>query len=136
MPVGAGVAAIASTQLGDATWGVQWITAAADGSVWVGAGPGVIAALGDGGALTGASTARARFHHMWDQIGTGTYDPVGRRLIAGQISGAGALVFESARTRTGDVSSSDWQWTSGSLAHTRERPHTPRRADTHRRRSV
>jgi len=64
--------------------------------------------LGDAAKVQSSTTARTFFTHPWGQIASITFDPVGNRLIGGQISGAGVLVWnkplEKGATAVSDYS--------------------------------
>jgi len=81
-------------------------TASADaaGNLWMLEGFGRVV-LVKGGAL-GAATGAAQFTHPWHQMASMTV--AGGKLFAGQISGAGVLVWNDPLTRSGEVSGADW----------------------------
>ena len=59
-------------------------------------------ALFNGASTLGStSTAQAIFTHPWHQLAGYAFDPVGGRLFASQISGAGLLVWNDAAHATG-----------------------------------
>jgi hypothetical protein len=51
--------------------------------------------------LTSATTVQATFIHPWSQLAGFAYDPLGGRLFAEQISGAGLLVWNDAGNASG-----------------------------------
>jgi hypothetical protein len=59
-------------------------------------------------ALT-SSSMPVKFVHPFNQIYGAAYDATGDRLIGGQVSGAGVLVFENASTATGTMNMSSFQ---------------------------
>jgi hypothetical protein len=69
----------------------------------------------DASALTSASTSRAQFTHAWSQLYTMGVDIAGDRLIGGQISGAGAVVYDSPASATGEGNTPDWTLAGGGL---------------------
>lgn len=58
--------------------------------------------------ITSSSTMKAQFSHNFQQIYSGVYDPVGVKLIGGQISGAGILVYDDPLNDTG-AQTEDWK---------------------------
>jgi hypothetical protein len=64
--------------------------------------------VGDALSVNHSTIAKAHFTHPWGQIGGFVYDPVGDRLLGGQISGAGALAWNAPRTKSGDGIAFDW----------------------------
>lgn len=51
--------------------------------------------------LTSASTSKAKFTHAFQQLPGLAYESTGDRLFLGQISGAGLLAWNAAKTKTG-----------------------------------
>ncbi len=51
--------------------------------------------------LTSSSTAKAKFTHAFQQLPGLAYESTGDRLFLGQISGAGLLTWNTAKTKTG-----------------------------------
>ena len=85
----------------------------ATGNLWVSTayGPWL---LGDAAKVQSSTTPRTFFTHPWGQIASLTYDPVGDRLIGGQISGAGVLVWNKPLEK-GASALSDYSATKVSL---------------------
>jgi hypothetical protein len=75
------------------------------GNLWLLEGFGRVLLI-KGGAL-GTPLGNAQFTHPWEQIASMTV--AGGRLFAGQISGAGILVWDAAAARSGPQEASDWQ---------------------------
>jgi hypothetical protein len=59
-----------------------------------------------GATLSSASTAGALFSHSYYQLPGFAYDPNGDRALLGQISGAGVLAWDGAKSATGSPASS------------------------------
>jgi hypothetical protein len=74
------------------------------GNLWLLEATGRIV-LVKGGAL-GTATGAAQFTHPWGQVESMTV--AGDKLFAGQISGAGVLVWNDPLARSGAVSGADW----------------------------
>jgi hypothetical protein len=56
-----------------------------------------------------ATSPTAHFTHPFGQIAGMVYEELGKKLLGGQISGAGLLVWNSAAARTGDVTATDYK---------------------------
>jgi hypothetical protein len=52
-------------------------------------------------SISSSSTAKALFTHPWHQLPGVAYDPIGDRLLLGQISGAGLLAYDGASSASG-----------------------------------
>jgi hypothetical protein len=61
--------------------------------------------------LTSVSSSQAQFTHPFFQIYTMGVDIVGDKLIGGQISGAGAIVWDNPASMSGEGNISDWTLT-------------------------
>jgi hypothetical protein len=63
----------------------------------------------DAPALGGGSSSQAQFTHMWGpQIYGAASDTIGNKLIGGQVSGAGLIVWDNPTADTGETNDEDW----------------------------
>jgi hypothetical protein len=83
--------------------------------LWVGTGAGVWL-LEDGASLGSGVGQAAYFTHDWHQILSFAYDADGERLLGGQISGAGIVVWDDPFARAAGEHSPDWTLDSGTAA--------------------
>src|SRR5439155_26493099 len=87
--------------------GAELVQVDALGELWTNqqSGPWLV---GDALSVGHDSIAKAHFTHPWGQIGGFAYDTAGDKLLGGQISGAGALVWNTPRTKSSDGIANDW----------------------------
>ncbi|MBW2264325.1 MAG: hypothetical protein JRG91_20350, partial [Deltaproteobacteria bacterium] len=77
------------------------------GNLWV--GYGYIRLFMDADSLTSSSSSRARYIHEWgDQIFSMAYDEEGGKLLGGQVSGAGVIVWDAPLSLSGESNEPDW----------------------------
>jgi len=81
----------------------------ADANLWIDYNMGDVRLFTNAAALDGASTSRAEFIHPWSQIFAVASDRVGDKLIGGQVSGAGVIVWDDPLSFSGEDNESDWQ---------------------------
>src|SRR5262249_691498 len=91
-----------SVDAGDRLWAIENL-----GSVQMFAGASTLA---------NSATPTATFTHAFEQLTSVAREPPSDRLFAGQISGAGALGWNQASTRTG-TATSDFAITNGNHAY-------------------
>jgi len=84
-----------------------------NGDLWIAAG-GTLHLVASASTATAAS---AHFTHPWQQIFGMAYDETGDHLFGGQVSGAGLLVWNQAKARTGEVTAMDYALSSTSAFH-------------------
>lgn len=77
------------------------------GNLWVDTGS--IRLFMDAASLDSSSSSRARYTHEWgDQIYSMAYDEEGDKLLGGQVSGAGVIVWDAPRSLSGESNEPDW----------------------------
>jgi hypothetical protein len=84
-------------------------------NLWVSTGGGVWLVKNGASAGSAASPA-AYFTHEWSQLPSFAYDAEGKRLLAGQISGAGVLAWNDPLSRSAGDYKSDWTLDKGTAA--------------------
>jgi len=78
-----------------------------NGQLWV--GYGYVRLFLNASSLTSSSTSQAQFTHQWGpQIFAMASDTTGNKLIGGQVSGAGAIVWNNPASKTGETNADDW----------------------------
>ncbi|GEM_PF-2853688 len=78
------------------------------GHLWV--CDGYVRLFLDASNLDASSDSQARFTHPWGaQIHAAAYDATGGKLLGGQVSGAGAIVWDDPVSQSGETHPPDWQ---------------------------
>jgi len=84
-------------------------------NLWVSTGGGVWL-LEDGASKGSAVSPAAYFTHDWSQLPSFAYDAEGKRLLAGQISGAGVVAWDQPLDRSAGAYMPDWTLDKGTAA--------------------
>jgi hypothetical protein len=93
---------------GEALYLVSEMGADEDGNLWVVEYQGSIWLVREGASLGSGSPGQVEFSHPWSQINSMELDSVGSKLLGGQISGAGLIVWDDPLSATGTGNENDW----------------------------
>jgi hypothetical protein len=98
----------------DHNWGTE-LRVGPGANLWVSTGGGVW--LLKNGASAGSTVSPAAyFTHEWSQLPSFAYDAEGKRLLAGQISGAGVVAWNQPLDRPAGTYMPDWTLDKGTAA--------------------
>jgi hypothetical protein len=93
---------------GDALWRVSEMSSDDDGNLWTVIYEGSIWLIREGASLGSGSPGQVEFMHPWMQINSMVLDHAGNKLLGGQISGAGLIVWNDPLSATGTGNEHDW----------------------------
>jgi len=93
---------------GDALFRVAEMSADGAGNLWTVAYQGSIWLIREGASLGSGSPSHVEFMHPWSQINSMVLDAAGSKLLGGQISGAGLIVWDDPMSFTGTGNENDW----------------------------
>jgi hypothetical protein len=93
---------------GSALSQVGEMSADGEGNLWTVIYQGSIWLVREGASLGSASPGQVEFMHPWSQINSMELDVAGNKLLGGQISGAGLIVWNDPTSDTGTGNENDW----------------------------
>jgi hypothetical protein len=79
-----------------------------DGNLWTVIYQGSIWLVREGASAGSGSPGQVEFMHPWSQISSMELDITGDKLLGGQISGAGLIVWDDPMSATGTGNENDW----------------------------